>query len=324
MGDGQLGRERGEDPELFTRWLTIAHLLTSAEELQARGGWAWPSLAIVAADAATEAMLGLVANASANPPSDRAKFEDILSVAVDELRLHGGDISTSLRTRTLASHRARNAAIHEGTSPGANTVNAAIKAAIELRDLIAGTLDPLAPFGGAGPVRAIATIVDFQPISVPLAEAERLLTEGSFTQAADHAAIALDAALARVKPPLRGRPSRMVPTGSFRGKFSSPTGVSTGWPSPLGAAERQLDTILGNLRDQLTHHEAWILAGGLGMRPAELAELQRVLGTPWRGGTVTVQRDEKVTLTREVVESALLRTADLVYRLWQGGSLDGS
>ena len=35
--DEPAAAKRGDDPELFLRWLTIEHLLTSARELQARG-----------------------------------------------------------------------------------------------------------------------------------------------------------------------------------------------------------------------------------------------------------------------------------------------
>ena len=54
----------GEDPDLLARWLGIAAPLASATELKARQGGAWPALAL-SADAATEAVLGLIASTSA-------------------------------------------------------------------------------------------------------------------------------------------------------------------------------------------------------------------------------------------------------------------
>lgn len=80
----------GDDPELFIRWLTIEHLLTSARELQGRGGGARPSLAVISADAATETILLLVAM-SENPPRDRAMFEDVY---VSTVRVLGRERAT--------------------------------------------------------------------------------------------------------------------------------------------------------------------------------------------------------------------------------------
>ena len=125
--DEPAAAKRGDDPELFLRWLTIEHLLTSARELQARGGGAWPSLAVISADAATEVMLFLVAVTGANPPSDRAKYEEVYDAAVAELRDgHHVEVTGSLRARILNAHRARNAAIHEGNGPTVRAVATAL------------------------------------------------------------------------------------------------------------------------------------------------------------------------------------------------------
>lgn len=314
----------GDDPELFVRWLTIEHLLTSAREVHGRGGGAWPSLAVISADAATETMLFLVAMSSENPPPDRAKFEDVYSSAVQVLRdKHGTDVSPSLRARIVGSHRARNAAIHEGNGPSPTTVRSSIKAATDLRDLIVSVLPTLLPFGGAGPIEAIAKTVDLPSISDPLAEAERLLNAGDVKEAADSAAVALDRTLRQAKPPMRSPYTRRPFGQSVKGLFNKSRAFGTGYPSPFAEAERYLDDVLTELDDRVDHHEVWILATGLGLRPTELSDLQRLLGRASFDGyeMPTVHRGADVNLTREAVETALLATADVIYRAWQAGML---
>lgn len=175
-------------------------------------------------------------------------------------------------------------------------------------------------FGGSGPVRAIAAIVDLEPVSGPLAEAAELLESDKVTEAADAASKAFHAALVRVQSPLRAQ-RRGFPVRSFRGLFARALGRS--YPSPFADAERQLDDVLHTLAGHLFDHEPWILAAGLGMRPAELAELERVLGAPLYDNLANapVVRRKDVVLSRELVGSALLQTADVIYRLWQGGAL---
>ena len=87
---------------------------------------------------------------------------------------------------------------------------------------------------------------------------------------------------------------------------------------------RELEETLKSHDDRADRLEAWILAIGLGLRPAELVRLQRLLGRP----TYTLSRDppkvhrrEDARLTPEDVEWALLTTADVTYRLWQGDAM---
>lgn len=105
----------------------------------------------------------------------------------------------------------------------------------------------------------------------------------------------------------------------FRGMFGDAL------RSPFPKAERDLEAAFQNAEDRSDRLEAWILATGLGLRPAELARLQRVLGTPTYtlGGPQphAIDRYRDVELTQPVVEAALLLTADVIFRLWQNDSM---
>jgi hypothetical protein len=181
------------DPELLARWIAIGQLLASADELRSRHAGAWPGLALVTADTANEAVLGLIAASGSNPPEERDSFDQVYSAALSALRERELDIPQSMRTRIQQSHRARNSAVHLGVDPVARLADTAIRTAPELRALAVEALDVLRPFHGSGPVGAVAELVGLQSVSEPLREAERLLAEGSLADAADQTSIALDA-----------------------------------------------------------------------------------------------------------------------------------
>lgn len=83
------------DPDLLGRWVAIASLLASAQELDARGGGAWRPLALVAADNATESILGTIATSLGEPPGRDATFEQTLRLA------RGGARRRSARDRSV-------------------------------------------------------------------------------------------------------------------------------------------------------------------------------------------------------------------------------
>jgi hypothetical protein len=190
-------------------------------------------------------------------------------------------------------------------------VDNALDTARQLRSLAIDALEMLEGFRTAGPVRAVAELVAIDEISTPLAEAERALGDGDIERAANQASLALDAALSRVTPALR---SWRHSESRFRFRIHDIRRESG----------RDLGEMLESLEDRANRLEAWALAIGLGLRPAELARLQRLLGRPLRTlgpQTPDIMRREDVELTANAVEWAVLLTADVIYRLWQDESM---
>jgi hypothetical protein len=290
------------DPDLLGRWVAIASLLASAQELDERGGGAWRPLALVAADNAVESILGTIASSLGEPPGRDATFEQTLQLAEAALAGGANAIDQSLRTRILTTHRHRNAAVHHGAEPAGRAVARAIETALELRQRAIDSLTLLEAFRDSGPASAVGRLVGLEPIATPLTKAERFLVEGELLSAADQCAIALHEAIERVKPGLRTY--ELLSRGRMRDRVD------------------ELDEMV---REQNRLHEAWILAIGLGIRPVELSRLRRVLGEPiylinGGGEPDSVDRSE-IELTEALVSWALRTTTDVIFRLWQSESL---
>lgn len=191
------------DPDLVARWIAIAALLASAQDLQARGGGAWPALALIAADTANETILGTIAVAGGKYPARDASFEDTYNLALAALDELEHTMPQGLRTRVVTVHRHRNAAVHAGVEPAPKVIRRALETAADLRSLAVDALELMESFRTAGPVTAVAKVVGIEPIASALIGAEQHLEADRLERAADQCAIALDAALERVKPGLR-------------------------------------------------------------------------------------------------------------------------
>jgi hypothetical protein len=250
----------------------------------------------------------MVAASGSEPPRDQARFDELYKLALAVFTERGHPMPAALQERVLRIHRLRNLAVHLGAEPASRMVQSALRTAGELRALAIDTLEALEAFRESGPVQAVATLVSVESISVPLAEAERLLGEDKVSEAADQASIALYATLERVSPRLRSTHYRR-PSSLMMGRETS---------------REVTDAVIG-LNDRANRLESWILASALGLRPRELRHLQQMLGEPvyTMGGPQPrrIDRDEGIELSRTTVESALLTTADVVYRLWQDDSL---
>jgi hypothetical protein len=309
------------DPDVLARWLTITSLIEHAHDMLQREGGAWSRSALATVDTAVEATLGLVASTGSRTLKRDAGYDDALAAAVEALTEHDRQMPADLRRRLHESHRLRNAAVHHGSEPAARAVGRAIEAARALRDLAISGSPLLEAFREAGPVTAVAGLVGVPVIAGPLHSAEELLRAGDLTGATDQAAIALDRALALVDPPLRGRHrfSRHRLT-RYRYTFSGDP-VAKGLSDVIEALE-ELDR---EGSDRADRQEAWLMAFGLGLQPGELYRLRRTLGEPvYLQSGADVHRAKDVELTAPVVEAALLRVSDIVFRLWQNETLRDS
>ena len=306
---------RDFDPDILGRWLTIASLIATAPSMLARQGGAWVRLALITADTATEAILGLLGSEGPTPPDERATFEQVYEAAVLALRDDGQELPRGLGARIRQAHRLRNMAIHHGSEPAANATERAIRAAEDLRDVATSRSPVLAAFRGAGPIVAVGGLVGRPTISLRLAQAAAALDRGDTTGAADHGAIAFDRALRLVRPPLRQPdPYRQ------RTRLRRSPSFTTDPLQALNDVERALDE--ANKRTQQL--ETWVLALGVGLQPRDLAELYRVLGRPIyylapEPSDVRVVRGPEALVQAEV-EAALLTVADVIFRLWLSDS----
>lgn len=267
-----------------------------------RGAGAWPRLALVTADTAAEAILGLIAAEGTTGVAEGAHFDDVYAAAIASLRDRDVALSPGLRSRIRQTHRLRNMALHHGSEPGSRAVARAVEGVQQLRDVAVSGSPILQAFRASGPTLAVAELVGVAAIANPLRRAAAALQDEALVEAADATSIALDQTLRVVTPSLRPSRSPFLISDQLRR-----IGLGGSIENVHKETERRADAI-----------EAWVLALGIGLQPAELAELQRLLGrpiSPMRGNT-TVRRRDDVVLTSSSVEAALLKTTDVVFRLW--------
>lgn len=292
------------DADLVARWIAMAALLASAEEQRARGGNAWPALALIAADTANETMLVTIAVEGGKPPPADVRWADLFSTACDVLaKPFGHPMPPLLRERLPEIHRQRNNAVHLAGQPTSAQVDIALRTATALRSHTVDALKLLEAFRTAGPIRAAAELIAVEPITSSLIEAEAYLAAEELLEAANACAVALEAAEERLKP-----------------EFHSNAGV----PIQFTQKDRGLMYMVQIFNQQRVMHEDWILALAMGLRPVELYRLRRIVGVPYRldgNDPLSFERDEDVALTRPAVAWAVQTTADVTYRLWQAGSL---
>ena len=276
---------------------------------------AWAGLAVVAADTAVEATLGLLATGGRVPPAAGAmeKFAELLRLAEAALADVGSPLDIGLRDKILRLHRSRNSAIHAGVVPPETVVTMAIDAARQVVAAAARTSPLLARISDAGPVAAVAEMVEVPLIRERLVTASDALKAGNLADAADNAALALDETLRRLDPPLRSSIGRRLPTG----KLATVNPYQSGRFGSVG-----IDEIARPIEDRADLMEAWVLALAVGLRPNELRDLRRVVGiVEYYGSGPKVGRRPDVVLTAALVEGRLLTIASVVFRLVANGEL---
>lgn len=308
--------EERADPDLLARWIGVSSLLSTARDQLARRAGAWPRLALVSADTAAEAILGLIASSGQKALADRAGFEDVLAAAEEVIPL-----KPALRARIRAAHRLRNSALHHGAEPASAAVRRAIDAASELRTVATSSSPLLEAFRTSGPVGAVAGLLaDHLDIAARLQAAEAALGAGEWTVALDQAAIALESSIGRMRPALRDR----WPFHRNLDRHTRRLGADREIEERVRELSRNAEEALRQVDKRFEHIEAWLLAFGLGLQPVELARLRRTLGrVSWHFAPdePSIHRDKAVVVTAVVAEGAVLEVADVVFRMWAGGSL---
>lgn len=303
-----VGRRDDVDPDILARWIGITSLIASASSLATRGAGAWPRLALIGADTAIEAILGLLATEGPTPPPEAAEFDDVYKGAIRFLQERDTDLPQGLRTKIREGHRLRNSALHHGTEPALRAVTRAIETAEALRDFAVAQSPLLEAFSASGPIRAVARLVDISKLSDSLAAAADAQDQREWVAAADNASIALDRALRLVRPRLRTE--------------------EEWWRLPLRMRQlsdqtnRELGGAFDSVNKRAEALESWILSIATGLQPREIEGLQRVLGRPayYAAGPIRINRAPQA-LGEAEIDRALLLVADVIFRLWLSESI---
>jgi len=290
-----------DQPDLIPRWLGVMSLIASAQQMVGRGG-IWPALAMVSADAAVEALLGMIATTSADPPGDRDSFDVLYEKARKAMAAAKVSFPPGLPQRINSSHRQRNVGLHLGSeiSPGVALIG--VQAARELRSLVRKNSTALSVIDDAGVIRAVGRMTNVKDIETAMNAADAALGEGRVKDAVDQAAIALDIATQRLDPRLK--PEHFEPN-----------------VLKYGDSDRRLRDLKDWYDKRFEFHETWMIATAVGLHPVEYRDLKRVLGSvSWYvGGRIDVRRVEEPDPA--TAEAAVLTVADVLFRLTQVGAI---
>jgi hypothetical protein len=289
------------DPDLLSRWLSVMWLISSAEQMLVRGGGAWPALSLVSADAAVEALLGMIAATGTAPPKDKESFDGLHALALKALRHRKQKLPAGLGDRLVQHHHQRNAGLHLGAEIAPEVAERAIRAARELRQLVRQLSPVLGLVDDEGAIRAVGRLTGLPKLIAQMDGADAALKANDSVGALDHAAMALYLLTQRLDPRLD--PIAFPPaTGTYQEVDREPAELQRWVESWLEA------------------HETWMMALALGMHPAEYRHLLGTVGIPVY---YVVGADLRSEVRRAEVpepaacEAAVLKVADVVFRLWQ-------
>lgn len=283
------------DSEVVRAWLTALDFLTGAEIAAKRQSRINHAVAVVLADAAAEAALGIIAQQGDQDVPEKADYSTLWRLAAGHRPL-----TKSLRDRLRTLHRHRNYVLHQAGTVDERHASAGTKVARELVNelgsLVAGVYD-LPP--KSGPATAVAELLRFYApeISHALADLDTKLAAGAWKDACQAAAYALDMARARCDPPLIWSQAR----------------------PPLNV----YDPFRHDEERRRQEQETSIVASGLGVSVSEYTRLREVIGRTtglrnkyppsFHGGPSDPDPDDTERAARQIV--------DIVFRLWETGAM---
>lgn len=246
------------------RWVAAAGLLATAEEQRGVDVPEMNAMGLMAAHAASEAMLALLAGQMpyVKGKSREPAFPEVLELAAAKVKRP--PISQTLRGELMAMHGVRNAFVHGGSTVDGTELDRAIDAAHALAEHV--------PLPGhdhlVGVPTVVAAVVDMEAIGLWLRFADEQRKQGQLRWSADGIAHALDAAIDRTEPRVRTRTGR-----SMMQNIRRMTDISAG--REISDAYEET----GKALDQLTR---WVYPLALGTSPATLQYVRSVVGTERR------------------------------------------
>jgi len=285
------------DPVAIRQWVAAVALLAEAEEAAARGSSVDRAIALIAADTATEAALGLLSSRLAEELQSDS-FGTYLARAKRVARLPSG-----LASEIAAVHRLRNNVVHNGAEASEREALRATLASRELLDVfVPRVLRAAKALGrGRGIGDAVGALLPSHPAGRALEAAQVALAKRDPKSALEECAGALEHVRRNTMPPLpvtRRRAPREVEIETKYGRTRTDYGF------------RQLDGALEAL-------ERWVVPLALGLSPAEYASLVEDLPYARSTGRSFEYHwsDEKVP-DMTTAKRSLERVSVLVLRMW--------
>jgi hypothetical protein len=256
------------------RWVAAIGLLSVAEDERTANTAESNAIALLAAHAATESMLGLLVGAQ--PSNAKAKEKFFPEILEEARKVARPRFTSSMVTDMLLMHRARNGFLHAGQTVGSQEVDVAIGAAHALatRTTFPGNQSLV------GVPTVVADIINFEVVGCWLRHSDSMRKTGRRDFAADALGRALDEAIGHTRPRI-AQPPDQSPRLSFPPRF--PMQLWTDFRQHQ--QQRELEDTIRNLHesdgrnnDAINTMSRWVLPLALGTPPATYDFLRTVVG----------------------------------------------
>jgi hypothetical protein len=295
------------DGIVVRRWLIALAFASTVEDLAIRLSPVSAGVALVSADTASEAILGILADHSGIVPGVKDPHEQMLQRAMATATSAGMPMSAPQARAVRLMHGRRNSVIHQGDDASVHDVDEARIVVRNLLETLSAVLPALTLLpSDAGPLRAVASqLPALDELADRMVDADSRLIAGDLPGARASGAIALAMTLRRVHPPLS--------YGGPRWRGGRPAGV----PAPVVLG---LEAAAGRLRVL----EQWVVPMALGLSAADYDRLSTVFGgavlygTGWQAEPLEA---DEVLPTELELRWAQAELARLVFRLWETRSL---
>lgn len=296
-----------EDRSRLQRWVAAVGLLVAAEEAASTDVPESNAIGVLAAEAACEAMLGLLIGVYEQPPMDKQGREASFSALLDRVLELGVQVPPVLVADLRVTHRTRNGFVHAGMAIDHLEVERSVAAAHALSELVA--------MPGERPMSGIATlvadIVEIEAIGLWLRHADLMARRGQLRLAADAMARALDAALDRTVPRIRRR----------TGQSSFATVQELRRLGSGAGFDRSRQELVDGI-DGLTR---WVYPMALGVAPSTLDFVRSVIGEEepydFGGHMRPVRRPSDQALAEQHYRRAAAVVSRILLRLWVIGAV---
>lgn len=288
------------DQTVVRRWLAAITLRARAADATSRGSSVEAGATLVVCDAASETVLGLLADQSGVSSHTRDPFERILARAQDTCTNCAQTMDANLVRSLRVTHGHRNAVVHHGQEATPSLAEEALAATNALLDVLGRVLSALRlvpPEGGVA--SAVASIIDAPDLAEHLRGADAAIASGDVKAALDHVAIGLALAQRRATPPL-GDPRHQ-------------------WRHDVG---RELSQLFETQERRTRVLEQWLVPLALGTSPAGYARMLAITGrTMETGAGWRVHRDPEAVASLADAQNATAELARIVVRLREIGTL---
>jgi len=300
-------------PGIVRRWLTAVALRASAADVASRGSPVEAAGSLVAADAASETVLGILADLSGDAPAPKESHEGLIKLARQTAAKAGASIPAEVMRAVRVAHGDRNHVVHHGQEPGPRMVDEALRGADGLLEVLAEALPALRVVpSGAGVASAVAALIDAPELAGQLRAAEAAVAAGDVREALKACSIGHEMLLHRALPPVKS--SRDHRGGRF-------------WRGDRPEL-REVEARVESHDERLSPLERWLVPMALGTSPADYDRFRNVVGWSfqtfggWQHGLPGDPGDPKVERTEPLPSVSEARWAlgeltRMVLRLWE-------